>query len=174
MFARLVVSSVALLLAGAPLARALDFQLNSSVVEEDGFKHEQPFFRNDDKTNVFVTLPPAWDRTAEPGSLTLTAPGETDSMVRVEKSPFAPDLPFKDPSLDTYRHRVLGTIPQGRDRDAGRGGTRRAAAHFPLEEPRVRRGLRVFRAGVSPQHGVRGFECARADHGHRRRAEGGL
>ena len=97
----------------APDSHALDFQLQSNVVEEDGFKHEQWFFHNDDKTNVIVDLPSGWDHQAEPGSLTLTATGETDSMVRVEKSAFAPDLPFKDKGLETYRRRALATVPQG-------------------------------------------------------------
>ena len=35
------------LFAGATAAGALDFQLNSTVVEEDGAKHEQLFFHND-------------------------------------------------------------------------------------------------------------------------------
>ena len=112
-FPRSVVFSVVMLIATAPGGRALDFQLQSNVVEEDGFKHEQWFFHNDDKSDVMVDLPTGWDRQAEPGSLTLTAAGETDSLVRMERSAFAPDVPFKDKGLEGYRRRALGTVPQG-------------------------------------------------------------
>ena len=98
---------------GAWTVRALDFQLSSSTVEEDGFKHEQSFFHHDDKTDVLISLPAGWDRAAEPASLTLTSPTETDALIRLEKSPFAPDLAFKDKGLDTYRRRVLAAVPQG-------------------------------------------------------------
>ncbi len=113
MFPRFYVLSVGLCLVGAASLRALDFQVQSSEVEEDGYKHEQSFLRNDDHTRVFLSLPTGWDRSAEPGALTLTARAETDTMVRLEKSPFAPDLAFKDKALDSYRRRVLASVPQG-------------------------------------------------------------
>ena len=101
------------LFAGVTAAGALDFQLNSTVVEEDGFKHEQLFFHNDAKTDVYISLPSGWERAAAPGSLTLAPAAETDTMVRLEKSLVAPDLPFKDKGLETYRRLALAAVPQG-------------------------------------------------------------
>ena len=110
----LVLGMLALVCAGGiRTVRALDFRLSSYTVEEDGFRHEQTFFRHDDKTNVLVSLPVGWDRAAEPASLTLTSAAQTDALIRLEKSPFTPDTPFKDQGLDAYRQRVLAGVPQG-------------------------------------------------------------
>ncbi len=113
MLPRLYILSVGFSLGWAASLHALDFQVQSLEVEEDGFKHEQSFLRNDDDSHVFLSLPAGWNRAAEPGALTLTSPAETDTMVRLEKSPFAPNLPFKDKSLNAYRQRVLAAVPQG-------------------------------------------------------------
>ena len=100
-------------MAGAPEVRALDFQVQSIQVEEDGYKHEQPFLRNDEHTRIFLTLPAGWDRTAEPNALTLSARAENETTIRLEKSPLTPDLPFKEKGLDAYRQRALASVPQG-------------------------------------------------------------
>lgn len=113
MFSRYYVLSVGLWLVGAASLRALDFQVQSAEVEEDGYKHEQSFLRNGDRSRVLLSLPAGWDRAAEPGALTLSARAETDTMVRLEKSPLTPDLPFKDKGLEAYRRRALASVPQG-------------------------------------------------------------
>ncbi len=110
---RFYLLSMGLLVAGAAHLRALDFQVHSLEVEEDGFKHEQSFLDNGDNSRVFISLPGGWDHSADSGALTLTSRTETDTMVRLEKSPFAPDLPFKDKALESYRKRVLAAVPQG-------------------------------------------------------------
>ena len=113
MHSPLYVLLVGLSLGSAASLHALDFQVHALEVEADGIKHTQSFLRNDEASRVLLDLPAGWDHAAEPGALTLTSRTETDTMVRLEKSPFAPDTPFKDKALDAYRKRVLAAVPQG-------------------------------------------------------------
>ena len=101
-------------LAGAvPRAEALDFVLHTKNVEEDGFTKEQLYVRNDERSDVLLNLPARWVRTDGPATLTLMPPDVRNSLVRVEKSPLAPNTEFREAGLETYRRRAQADIPQG-------------------------------------------------------------
>ncbi len=97
----------------APRAGALDFMVHTMTVEEDGFTKEQAFVGNDTRTNILLSLPPRWNRTDGDASLTLIPPDINNSLVRVEKSSLAPNTPFSDRGLDTYRRVAQAGAPQG-------------------------------------------------------------
>ena len=111
---RVAAISAWIVLAGAmPRADALDFTLHTKNVQEDGFTKEQLYIRNDERSDVFLSLPARWTRSDAPPALTLTPPDIRNSLVRVEKSSLAPNTEFRDAGLDTYRRRAQGDIPQG-------------------------------------------------------------
>ncbi len=101
------------LFVGVPRAGALDFMVHTMTVEEDGFTKEQDFVGNDTRTNILLSLPPRWNRTDGATSLTLIPPDINNSLVRVEKSSLAPNTPFSDKGLDTYRRVAQAGAPQG-------------------------------------------------------------
>ena len=110
---RLLALVPAILVGGVPHAVALDFIIHTMSVEEDGFTKEQAYVSNDTRTNVLLSLPPRWNRVDEAASLTLTPADAHNSLVRLEKSSLAPDTPFSDKGLDTYRRRAQAGVPQG-------------------------------------------------------------
>ena len=101
------------LASAGPRAGALDFVLHARNVEEDGFTKEQLYVRNDERSEVLLTLPARWVRTDGAASLTLVPPDVRNSLVRVEKSPLAPGVEFRAAGLDTYRRRASAGVPQG-------------------------------------------------------------
>lgn len=103
----------ALCVCGLPRAGALDFVVHTMTVEEDGFTKEVAYVGNDARTNVLLMLPARWNRVDSAASLTLTPPDINNSLVRLEKSSLAPDTPFADKGLDTYRRRAQTGVPQG-------------------------------------------------------------
>ena len=112
MRARAVIAAV-LTLAVAPRAGALDFVVHTKNVEEDGFTREQLYVRNDERSDVLLSLPARWVRTDGPATLTLVPPDVRNSLVRVEKSSLAPNTEFREAGLVTYRRRAQADIPQG-------------------------------------------------------------
>ena len=109
-------ATIALLvsLAGTvPHAGALDFVLHARNVVDDGFTREQLYVRNDERSDVLLSLPARWTRTDGAASLTLEPPDVRNSLVRVEKSTLAPNTEFREKGLDTYRQRAQAEIPQG-------------------------------------------------------------
>lgn len=110
---RALVVLLASLTGAVPRVDALDFVLHSRSVQEDGFAREQLFIRNDERSEVLLSLPAQWTRTDSPASLTLVPPDVRNSLVRVEKSALAPNTEFREAGLDTYRRRALADVPQG-------------------------------------------------------------
>ncbi len=110
--AALVLTAV-LLAGGTPRVGALDFMVHTMTVEEDGFTKEQAYVTNNTSTNVLLSLPPRWNRVDAAASLTLTPPDINNSLVRLEKSALAPDTPFSDKGLDTFRRRAQADVPAG-------------------------------------------------------------
>lgn len=103
----------ALLALGAPRAGALDFVLHATTVEEDGFNREQLYVRNDERSNVLLTLPARWTRNDGAASLTVIPPDFENSLVRIEKSALAPDTSWHDKGVEVYRRRAQADVPQG-------------------------------------------------------------
>ena len=103
----------ATLAVGTPSARALDFVLHTMSVQDDGLTREQLFIRNDERTNVLLVLPARWTRTDGAAALTVIPPDINNSLVRLEKSPLAPDTLFSGPGLETYRRRAQDGAPPG-------------------------------------------------------------
>ena len=92
--------------------RALDFQLHSLKVEEDGLTYERSYFSGDEHTRVMIDLPHGWSISDGPGFLSATPQELADSILRIEKSPLTPDTPFRDKGLDVYRQRLLAAVPR--------------------------------------------------------------
>ncbi len=103
----------AALAVAVPRADALDFVLHATTVEEDGLSREQLYVRNDERSNVLLTLPARWARNDGAASLTVIPPDINNSLVRVEKSSLAPDTTWRDKGLETYRRRAEADVPQG-------------------------------------------------------------
>lgn len=104
-----------MLLLTGPVGRAFghDFRLYAGKVEEDGFTRDIAYFQNQDRTRVQINLPGGWTVAADAAALTLTSPTASGSLIRLENSRFAPDLPFKDKGLEAYRRQALSTLPEG-------------------------------------------------------------
>ena len=96
-----------------PRAGALDFVLRTKSVEEDGFTKEQLYMRNDERSDVLLSLPARWTRTDGPAALTLTSPDVRNSLVRVEKSAPTAGTEFRGAGLDACRRRAQADVPQG-------------------------------------------------------------
>lgn len=98
----------------APLsARALDFTLSTTTVEEDGAVREVSSFAYDAATTVAIQAPATWKMLTTPATLTMVSSKLPGSEVRLEKSPFAPSAPFKEPDLARYREHALAQAPAG-------------------------------------------------------------
>jgi hypothetical protein len=109
---RLIVIAVLEGLMAAP-AGALDFQLHTVSVAEDGFTHEHSCFKYDDVVDVMIDLPRGWTVTADAGSITSVPPNDASTLIRLEKSRLAPNIPFRDAGLEAYRKVALATVPAG-------------------------------------------------------------
>ena len=95
-----------------PPALALDFELQTVSVSEDGFTHDRTCFRYDGDTNVMIDLPRGWSISANAACIGATA-AVGDASIRMEKSPLTPATPWREKGLDMYRQRILGSVPQG-------------------------------------------------------------
>lgn len=102
----------ACLIAAVP-APALDFTLSTTTVEEDGFPREVSCFSYNATTTVSIQAPSTWKILATPAMLTMASPKAPGSEVRLEKSPFAPTVSFKEPDLTRYREYALAQAPAG-------------------------------------------------------------
>ena len=98
---------------GGLSSKALDFQVHSTEIVDDGIKKQQTYFGEGNKTIIYVSLPTDWTYTADPSSLRLVSPSNSGSTIRLQISPFLPDLPFKDQGLATYQKQALTLVPSG-------------------------------------------------------------
>jgi hypothetical protein len=94
-------------------AAALDFQLHTVSINEDGYMHKHSCFKYDERTDVMIDFPVGWSTTADAGSITSLPPHEANTSIFLQRSPLTPDTPFKDSGLDTYRKRATAMIPPG-------------------------------------------------------------
>ncbi len=105
--------AVVALASGTTVARALDFQLRTKQVQEDGFTRELTYFSGSETTRVLITLPRDWTPAATANSLTLAAPGTAGGTIRLEKSPLRPDVRFDEQGLTTYQRAMSTAVPAG-------------------------------------------------------------
>jgi hypothetical protein len=98
---------------GAATSFALDFQLQTVTINEDGFMHKHFCFKYDERTNVMIDFPVGWTTTADAGAITSSSPHEANTSIFLQRSSLTPDTPFKDSGLDTYRQRAAATVPAG-------------------------------------------------------------
>lgn len=94
-------------------ARALDFTLSTVTVEEDGLRSEVSSFAYDASTTVAIQAPSTWKFLTTPAILTMVSSKLPGSEVRLEKSPFTPEVAFKAPDLARYRDHALAQAPAG-------------------------------------------------------------
>ena len=97
-----------------PLA-GCDFRVTSGTVQEDGFTHEVSYIHNAARAPVMISLPRGWTVNADALSLTLTCVTSRETLIRLETSGLAPDLPFKDKGLEAYQEKSTGVASRWRD-----------------------------------------------------------
>ncbi len=112
-FTWLVAACTPLVFLTALPVHALDFTLSTKSVEEDGYPRQVSYFAYDAQTNVIIRAPAKWQITTTPTTMILTSPSLPGSEVRLEKSPFAPSLLFKEQDLERYRQHALTQAPPG-------------------------------------------------------------
>jgi hypothetical protein len=92
---------------------ALDFQLHTVQVTEDGFTHPHSCFRYDDHTEMLIDLPRGWIVSADAGSITAAPPSDPTMQIRIERLAASSSAPVADPQLDVYRQRALAIMVPG-------------------------------------------------------------
>ncbi len=93
--------------------RALDFTLSTKSVEEDGYPRQVSFFTYDARTSVIIRAPATWRITTTPDTLVMSSPVLPGAEVRLEKSLFAPAMPFQGEDLKRYRQAAQAQAPPG-------------------------------------------------------------
>jgi hypothetical protein len=110
---RAIIASAAFSGPFAVPAAALDFQLHTVSINEDGYMHKHSCFKYDEHTDVMIDFPVDWTTTAGAGSITSSPPREANTSIFLQPSPLTPATLFKGSGLDTYRQRAAAMVPPG-------------------------------------------------------------